>query len=250
MENSSSEKYIGVPISFFGNLLDSIDNILQLKYVIRAIFILNSKKKNEAFIIPLELEQDLVIRREIAVNTDSHSLALARVTLDKCVDFGLLKQTELFIDAESEKTNIKNMVYFLTNDFNRMTQERLDRILKIARDKHIELESFTDFLTQELPNELLDEEIQSLFELYESNIGLIYPLAAEKLQQIENEYPYKWIVEAFSLAVSYNKRNLAYIEAILRRWQDEGRGNRIDRGDSGSITIGEIAKRQQRRKQI
>jgi len=250
VEYNSQDKYIGVPASFFGILLESINDILILKCAFRSIFILNTKKKSEAFITPLELEYDLVVRGALSESTEGSNSLFAVLALDKCVEIGLLKQFKMPVDDGSNEVDSKRMIYFLTNDFSRMTQKKLDHILNIAKSKQIELERFTDSLGQELPSRFPKQKINSLFEIYEANIGLIYPLAAEKLQEIESEYPHGWIVEAFSLAVNYNRRNLAYIEAILRRWSDEGRGNQIDRGDSGSITIGEIAKRQQQRKRF
>lgn len=62
-----------------------------------------------------------------------------------------------------------------------------------------------------------------LFRLYEANIGPITPLIADTLQDAEATYPAAWIKDAITLAVTNNKRNWKYCEAILKRWQTDGK---------------------------
>ena len=49
------------------------------------------------------------------------------------------------------------------------------------------------------------------------------PLIADSLTDLEETYSPEWLEEAIQVAVAYNKRSLKYIEAILNRWQTEGR---------------------------
>jgi len=63
-----------------------------------------------------------------------------------------------------------------------------------------------------------------LFRLYEENIGPITPLVAERLKALEADYSPEWLEGAVWEAVRHNRRRLSYIEAVLRRWEEEGRG--------------------------
>lgn len=72
----------------------------------------------------------------------------------------------------------------------------------------------------------------NLFKLYEENIGALTPLLADMLKEAEREYPGVWFEEAFEIAVSRNVRNWKYIEAILRRWKENGKDERRDSQDS------------------
>ena len=72
-----------------------------------------------------------------------------------------------------------------------------------------------------------------IFELYEQNVGVITPLLAEQLAEAERRYPPAWIEEAFTEAVSYNKRNWKYISRILETWAAKGR----DDGARGQDSI-------------
>ena len=72
----------------------------------------------------------------------------------------------------------------------------------------------------------------NVFKLYEENIGALTPLLADMLKEAEREYPGVWFEEAFEIAVSRNVRNWKYIEAILRRWKENGKDERRDPQDS------------------
>lgn len=69
----------------------------------------------------------------------------------------------------------------------------------------------------------------NIFKLYEENIGPLTPLIADTLKDAENVYSAEWIADAIGLSVENNKRNWKYIEAILKRWKEEGRAEKQDR---------------------
>lgn len=60
------------------------------------------------------------------------------------------------------------------------------------------------------------------FAQYESNIGMLTPMIAEKLKQAEDEFPPGQIERAIGIAVEKNARNWSYIQAILERWRRDG----------------------------
>ena len=79
----------------------------------------------------------------------------------------------------------------------------------------------------------------NIFQLYESNIGIITPIMADILREAEKEYPYEWIEKAVTIAITRNARNWRYVEAILKRWQANGMDNGLKNGkysdDTASI---------------
>ena len=75
-------------------------------------------------------------------------------------------------------------------------------------------------------------ERPNVFKLYEENIGPLTPLIADTLKDAENDYSEDWIIKAIKLAVENNARSWKYIEAILKRWKEEGRAEKQDRRDS------------------
>lgn len=69
-----------------------------------------------------------------------------------------------------------------------------------------------------------ETDTAEVFKAYESNIGLITPMTSDKIKDWLKDVPAGWMVDAIAEAVRQNKRSLAYIEGILRRWQLDGRG--------------------------
>ncbi len=59
---------------------------------------------------------------------------------------------------------------------------------------------------------------------YENNIGLLIPLIADELIELENQYSEQWIIDAIHIAVEQNHRKLSYIKGILKNWGTDGRG--------------------------
>lgn len=62
----------------------------------------------------------------------------------------------------------------------------------------------------------------NIFKIYESNFGLLIPMIADALKDAEQTYPAEWIKAAMTEAVTNNKRNWKYVEAILKRWLVDG----------------------------
>ncbi len=70
-------------------------------------------------------------------------------------------------------------------------------------------------------------------EVYEQEIGALTPSVAEALAEAGERHPEQWIVDALRLAAKSNARSWRYAEAILRRWDAEGRDDATADGDPG-----------------
>ncbi len=86
-------------------------------------------------------------------------------------------------------------------------------------------------------------ERPNIFKLYEENIGPLTPLLADALKDAEQTYPAEWVAEALEIAVKCNKRNWKYVEAILRRWKEEGHAKEQDRGDAKEPRGSDVARK-------
>lgn len=58
--------------------------------------------------------------------------------------------------------------------------------------------------------------------IYQSEIGIPSPLAAEKLFSWIDDYSPDWVIEAIKEAVLHNARSPAYIETVLKNWMVHG----------------------------
>jgi DNA replication protein len=81
------------------------------------------------------------------------------------------------------------------------------------------------------------------FKLYEENIGPLTPLIAEAIKDAEQTYNPEWVAEALEIAVLKNKRNWKYIEAILRRWKEEGHAKKQNRRDAEEARGRDVARK-------
>ena len=70
-----------------------------------------------------------------------------------------------------------------------------------------------------------DDDFGRICQVYEENIGALKPAVKGRLEELTSDIPEmtaEWFEAAVKEAVRQNKRNLAYVEAILQRWQREG----------------------------
>uniref|UniRef100_A0A6M3KK37 Putative DnaB domain protein n=1 Tax=viral metagenome TaxID=1070528 RepID=A0A6M3KK37_9ZZZZ len=75
------------------------------------------------------------------------------------------------------------------------------------------------------PDLPLDPVLAAMAQCYEDNVGVLTPIIHASIIEARDEYPSGWFEKAVAEAVAYNKRNIRYIMAILKRWQVEGIGN-------------------------
>lgn len=61
------------------------------------------------------------------------------------------------------------------------------------------------------------------FKIYHQNFGLLTPVLADQLRNLIEDFPLPWVCEAMEIAVARNKKALAYVKAILNRWEQEAR---------------------------
>ena len=70
---------------------------------------------------------------------------------------------------------------------------------------------------------VVDEDVKKITRCYEDNIGLITPATAETLfSYLEDFDDSRVICEAIKISARANKRNVNYINGILRSWKNKG----------------------------
>ena len=60
-------------------------------------------------------------------------------------------------------------------------------------------------------------------EVYEQEIGVLTPSVAEALAAAVERWPEGWVVDAIRVAAVRNARSWRYAQAVLERWEAEGR---------------------------
>ena len=194
---------VPAPAPLFGTLLEQIDDIAELKCLMRVMWLLQQKKGYPRFVAHSEALADRTLATSIQGDADTVSGAL-----DACVRRGTLAMAIIEHEGNEER------LYALNTDRNRRT------LAQAASDSFVVGHSLTEptpepwDATVERPN---------IFALYESNIGMLSPMIADELKAAEALYPTDWIEDAFREAAMQNVRNWRYIVRILERWELDGR---------------------------
>jgi DnaD/phage-associated family protein len=205
-----------IPGPFFVELLPQIDHLGELKVTLYVLWRLNRMEGDFRYLAESDFAEDTVFMDGLA-NDRNAQADILKESLDRCVERGTLLQAE--IQQHEEQVG----VYFFNSPKGRAA------IKAIQKGEWRPLDG-----DSQPPIELVPER-PTIYKLYEENIGPVTPLLAEALGDAEDEYPARWIVEAFRIAVENNVRNWHYVAAILHRWQERGFDVREDQRDAEKI---------------
>lgn len=205
-------QYTPVPSPLLGPLLEEIEDLAELKCTMRALWHLHRKKGYPRFVTARELLGDRVLQVGLrGLNGQPAEAVKHGITM--AVRRGTLLAATIDLEAEPQD------IYLLNDEAGR-------RALKAMEQGSISVKGYAP---KGFPAEEPVGPRANIFSLYEENIGLLTPLLSEQMKDAEENYPWHWIEDAFKIAVSLNKRNWRYIEATLKRWAIEGKGD----GESG-----------------
>lgn len=198
-------RMIKVPSQFFVDLLPQIDNLAELKVTLYCFWRLQQVEGQLAYLRQRDVLSDQIFMNGLGPREEVRR-ATAIDGLERAVARGTL------LHAHLERGQHVDDLYFVNTPRGRAAVEGLKQGEWTPGAENVV--SFD--LSIERPN---------IFTLYEQNVGPLTPLIADSLRDLEETYPLEWLEEAIQIAVENNVRRLRYIEAILLRWEDEGRGN-------------------------
>lgn len=201
----SGTRYTSVPNPLLGPLLEEIQDLAELKVVLRGIWLLQRHRGWPRMISQSEFLADRTLTRAFKGSDGEHGKAVVD-GLRLAVDRGI------FLVHEPSSGHEPGEVYYLLNsDSDRRALSKMAGSTSGRSEVGI---SGADVPETDRPN---------IFVLYEDNIGMISPMLAEELKEAEELYPWAWLAEAFKIAVTQNRRSWNYVVAILRRWSAEGK---------------------------
>jgi len=195
---SSSETFTQIPDSFF-KLLGEINDVDELRVTLYLLWRFEHMEARTRYLSEGQIAAD----DGFVAGTTAAGL---RRGLDSAVERGTLLRVESGAGG----------LYLLNSPLGRALAASLEKNPGQAAAGSVSLPP------RDRPN---------VFKLYEENIGPLTPLMADALRDAEREYDAEWLAEAFTIAVARNKRNWKYIEAILKRWKEEGHERKDQPGD-------------------
>lgn len=201
-------RFTRLPGPFFSELLPHIDSLAELKVTLYALWKLERMEGEARYLQPQDFTEDALFLAGLpGGEADLAAGLLAAV------------QRSTLLYAQLELDEQPREFYFLNSARGRALYEAVQNgEWQPSGDPRYPIE-----LAHERPN---------IFALYERNIGALTPMMADALKDAEREYPHEWLEEAMRIAVENNARSWSYVQAILRRWQEDGRDERRTQGNS------------------
>lgn len=193
-----------IPQGFSSELLPQIDDLGELKLMLFCFRALSQREGKQIYLRLADFQNDAQLMAGLAVINPDDAGAVLAASLAKTVQRGALLAADVTLEGKTMT------LYFINTARGRQAVEQ------------IKLGNWQPGLSQ--PIEILPER-PNVFALYEANIGPLTGIIMEKLKDALEEYGEAWIIEATAIAVESNKRSWRYIDAILKRWQEEGKHN-------------------------
>jgi DNA replication protein len=210
--------YIPLPEQFFTALLPEIEDASELKVTLHLFWLLYRKHGEPRCASDRELLADPLLRRALRRQSDPRPLEeRLRVALELALTRGTLLRVRVRVDDD-----VVTWYFFNTH----RSRQAVGRLLRGELSPELLLDLEGPAGRGDWGEHALTIEVErpNIFALYEQNIGLLPPLLAEELREAEEHFPHEWIEEAFRLAMQQNKRKWSYIRAILRHWEQDGKG--------------------------
>ncbi|NWJ46608.1 MAG: DnaD domain protein [Chloroflexi bacterium] len=249
---SGDLRLTGVPASFFTRLLPSINNLSELKVVLYILYLAGQKRGEPKWVGYWELARNEELLEGLKRPGDPRpTVELLREGLELAVTRGSLLRLMVapapndFAEGNDFEplTEPSAVTWFLLNTSGNRTFIADLESGKVALE-NTNLVSGIDFPewntasnasydsvegARNAINRWQEVRLQSarpdVYTLYEQNIGVLTPMLSERLGEATKLYPIEWLEDAFQQAVTYNRRNWAYISRILENWATEGREN-------------------------
>ncbi|MBP8125635.1 MAG: hypothetical protein KAZ26_23510, partial [Caldilineaceae bacterium] len=169
-------KAVIVPDLFFVDLLPQLDDLAELKLTLHCFWLLNEQSGDLRYVRGADLRADAVLLAGLATDTELRSPAAAlEDALERAVGRNTLLRMEISTgDGDAATTEDW---YFMNTVKGRQT------VAAIRQGRLSELQSV-------LPEDArLTVDRPNLFIMYEQNIGMMTPLIADQLRDMEKSFP-------------------------------------------------------------
>ncbi|MGB9521514.1 MAG: DnaD domain-containing protein [Anaerolineales bacterium] len=206
---------IAVPRRFIEELMHEITDINEIKVILTVFHLLQIGDGIVKFIRINDLYRDENLVSGLICDEDNYTNVI-RNAIQQLVARGII-----LVGTFNDPPEVETLI-FLNTPLGRASVEALAK-------GQWKIDPRT---TQVLPQ---PSEFANIFKLYENHIGPLTPMMVDTLKDAEQTYPINWIEEAIRLAVENNKRSWRYVAAILKRWKEEGKGERKTGQDTKEV---------------
>ncbi|HVU12877.1 MAG TPA: DnaD domain protein [Phototrophicaceae bacterium] len=187
--------------AFISELLPLIDDLAEMKVTLYFMWAIQQRDGRFRYLRRRDFLNDANFMAGLA-GLDFEPAATLDNALERACKRGTLLAAQITLAGEPEA------LYFINTQLGRDALEQI---------KDGWQPSFGDEPVEIIPNR------PNIYRLYEDNIGPLTPLIADTLKDAARDFPISWIEDAIRIAVQSNARSWRFIQAILDRWQREGK---------------------------
>lgn len=126
---------------------------------------------------------------------------------------------EWLISRQSAKTLTVNK-----KDYHTVSELAYPTVSELAYQERNNKENIKESSSRDnLPPLMNDDNLKRISKAYKDNgFGILFPNAGQALLELADEYTIEWVELAMEKAGKMGKRNVAYVEGILKGWEREG----------------------------
>ena len=196
-----------IPARLLTDLLSRIDSLAETRLTLYCYQQFGRRPKEDAWVRARDLRSDPVL---LDLMSGLSQLHITQEVLDDALEKALVRNSLLSLALPGGDDEPDDMALFLNTETGRQLRASMDATRFAGRD------------AGGVPPVAQLSESEP-FRIYHQNFGLLTPVLADQLQSLIEDFPLPWVCEAMEIAVGRNIKALAYVKAILNRWEREAR---------------------------
>ena len=163
----------------------------------------------------IKRELDILIKNKVLIEEEPPSFNKSRI-----IQFNK-NYKEWLISRQSAKTLTVNK-----KDDHTVSELAYPTVSELAYQERNNKENIKESSSSSRDNPpplMNDENLKRISKAYKDNgFGILFPNAGQALLELADEYTIEWVELAMEKAGKMGKRNVAYVEGILKGWEREG----------------------------
>lgn len=198
---------VRIPARLLTDLLSRIDSLAETRLTLYCYQQIGRLSGRDAWLRASELRLDPILLEMMSGLSDLHT---PREILDDALEKALVRNSLLGLVLPGTNGEPDDTALFLNTEEGRRLSESMQTVAGSA--------------SRGGGNPPVAELSESEpFRLYHQNFGLLTPVLADQLRNLIEDFPLPWVCEAMKIAVGRDIKALAYVKAILNRWEREAR---------------------------
>ncbi|MCE2466897.1 MAG: DnaD domain protein [Caldilineaceae bacterium] len=198
---------VPIPARLLTDLLSRIDSLAETRLTLYCYQQIGRLSGPAAWLRARDLRSDPVLLDLMSGLSELHS---PQEVLEDALEKALVRNALLGLELPGADGEPADKALFLNTDEGRRLRTSMQAAgAKVRSDGRIPVVA-----------QLSESEP---FRIYHQNFGLLTPVLADQLRNLIEDFPLPWVCEAMEIAVARNKKALAYVKAILNRWEQEAR---------------------------